>query len=73
MKLFKSLTILAIILSITVHAQESDNNSIQTDIEEIVVTATSRETNIFEVPYNIGSIPVADTGLFIRRYIRGCF
>ena len=35
--------------------QEADSDATN-EIEEVVVTATSRETNIFEVPYNISAI-----------------
>ena len=40
--------------SISLIAQESEELS--NDIEEVVVTATSRETSIFEVPYNISAV-----------------
>ena len=39
--------------------QETDPDATN-EIEEVVVTATSRETNIFEVPYNISAVSGSD-------------
>ena len=39
--------------------QETDSDATN-EIEEVVVTATSRETNIFEVPYNISAVSGSD-------------
>tara|TARA_B100001057_G_scaffold114836_1_gene113273 strand:- start:12762 stop:15257 length:2496 start_codon:yes stop_codon:yes gene_type:complete len=60
--------------SISLIAQESEELS--NDIEEVVVTATSRETSIFEVPYNISAVSgneidskgVQDTAELLRSF-----
>ena len=43
-------------MSLALFAQESDSTEADTDYIEEVVTATSRETTILEVPYNISTL-----------------
>jgi len=59
MKFFKYLLLPVFFFNISLIAQESDEDS-SNDIEEVVVTATSRETSIFEVPYNISAVSGSD-------------
>ncbi|GIR01561.1 MAG: hypothetical protein CM15mP11_03170 [Gammaproteobacteria bacterium] len=59
MKSFKYLLLPVFFFNISLIAQESDEDTAN-DIEEVVVTATSRETSIFEVPYNISAVSGSD-------------
>jgi len=59
MKFFKYLLLPVFFLNIFLIAQESDEDTAN-DIEEVIVTATSRETTIFEVPYNISAVSGSD-------------
>ena len=59
MKLYNYLLLPFFFFNISLFAQESDED-VSNDIEEIVVTATSRETSIFEVPYNISAVSGSD-------------
>ena len=55
MHFFKYLFLPVLFLNISLLAQESDEDA-SNEIEEVVVTATSRETSVFEVPYNISAV-----------------
>ena len=59
MQSFKYLLLPVFFFNISLLAQESDEDT-SNDIEEVVVTATSRETSIFEVPYNISAVSGSD-------------
>ena len=59
MKHFLYLLLPIVFLNLNLIAQESEDESAN-EIEEVVVTATSRETSIFEVPYNISAVSGAD-------------
>ena len=50
------LLLLATSLSFSLVAQESEDAEADTDYIEELVTATSRETTILEVPYNINLV-----------------
>ena len=59
MKHFLYLLLPIVFLNLNLIAQESEDESAN-EIEEVVVTATSRETSIFEVPYNISAVSGSD-------------
>ena len=50
------LLLLVTSMSVATFAQESESVETDTDYIEEVVTATSRETTILEVPYNISTL-----------------
>ena len=69
--------VLATIMSLATFAQESESAEADTDYIEEVVTATSRETTILEVPYNIstlsgdeiGARTILDEGELLRNFV----
>ena len=64
-------------MSLATFAQESDSTEADTDYIEEVVTATSRETTILEVPYNISTLSgdeisartILDEGELLRNFV----
>ena len=59
MKNYLFLIFSLVFLNLNLFAQETDDISVN-EIEEVVVTATSRETSIFEVPDNISAVSGSD-------------
>ena len=59
MKTYNFLLLPIFLFNVTLVAQENEDETAN-DIEEVVVTATSRETTIFEVPYNISAVSGSD-------------
>ena len=59
MKIYHFLLLPIFLFNVTLVAQENEDETAN-DIEEVVVTATSRETTIFEVPYNISAVSGSD-------------
>ena len=59
MKTYHFLLLPIFLFNVTLVAQENEDETAN-DIEEVVVTATSRETTIFEVPYNISAVSGSD-------------
>ncbi len=77
-KMYKSISLFCftILLSSSVLAQD-DNASNDENIEEVVVTATSRESSVLDVPYNISTISgndiqdraILDNGELLRNFV----
>lgn len=59
MKIYHFLLLPIFLFNVTLVAQDNEDETAN-DIEEVVVTATSRETTIFEVPYNISAVSGSD-------------
>lgn len=76
--MYKSISLFCftILLSLSVLAQD-DNASNDENIEEVVVTATSRESSVLDVPYNISTISgndiqdraILDNGELLRNFV----
>ena len=72
--------VLATIMTLATFAQESGSAEADTDYIEEVVTATSRETTILEVPYNISTLSgdeisartILDEGELLRNFVGIC-
>ena len=71
------LLLLVTSMSVATFAQESESVETDTDYIEEVVTATSRETTILEVPYNISTLSgddivgrgILDEGELLRNFV----
>ena len=71
------LLLLVTSMSVATFAQESESVEADTDYIEEVVTATSRETTILEVPYNISTLSgddivgrgILDEGELLRNFV----